>query len=329
MLRLRIAANNRRREYNLIGGYTVSTIPPRVQDDNIARIYGLVDPLTYDVFYVGRTSRPLHLRLAQHLNEARHNRSRKKSFRICSILQNGLSPLIVELEQVALEASADAEGKWMDYYRSIGITLTNISNHHCGSFPYTSNLPSSPKKRRIPRDVILQLGCMPDKKLGEIYDIPQWVITRARNRRAIVSFDEQQNYPSRIQPGDYPASANIRKIHFSQETIDQLGKESDGKIAKRCGVSSNVIRNERTLRGISPFKATGDYQSRKLPKEAIDLLGSVYDRELAARYNVSNTTIADARKKRGIPSFDEQHGFSSRIQAGHRNELRWMKGGDA
>lgn len=81
----------------------------------IAHVYALYDPRKPEVVrYVGRTSKPLQVRLREHINDAKADRSR--SYRISwvkSLLAQGVQPALLVLEETTLEEVVTCEAKWI------------------------------------------------------------------------------------------------------------------------------------------------------------------------------------------------------------------------
>ena len=86
-------------------------------------IYGLVDPRTLLVRYVGRSSTGVQ-RPRQHRRRAAHERNHKASW-IRSLLALGLDYTIVVLEVVHKDALDSAERFWIAYGNACGWPLTN------------------------------------------------------------------------------------------------------------------------------------------------------------------------------------------------------------
>lgn len=87
-------------------------------------IYGLVDPRTNELRYVGKTIQPLNDRLRIHLYDARRGLKRYVCNWIRQVLRDGLEPEIFEIESVQ-EDWIEQEQFWIAYFRYIGARLTN------------------------------------------------------------------------------------------------------------------------------------------------------------------------------------------------------------
>jgi len=98
------------------------------QEERSWVIYGLVDPRTGEVRYVGFTVKGID-RLKDHLYRARTGQEKTyKANWIRSLLADGHVPGWVELEIGSGPGWRDAEIRWVAYYRSLmGGRLTNIT----------------------------------------------------------------------------------------------------------------------------------------------------------------------------------------------------------
>lgn len=71
------------------------------EDDVEVTLYYLIDPITNDVRYIGRTKNTLSRRLNGHLSKARKGNKSHKNDWIRSILSKGLKPKIAEIKKVS------------------------------------------------------------------------------------------------------------------------------------------------------------------------------------------------------------------------------------
>jgi hypothetical protein len=92
-------------------------------------IYGLVDPRTSELRYVGKTTRSLPKRLSGHIVRTNLTPKRHSSRWIAGVVKDGLAPEIFEIERVrAGDDWQAAEQFWIAYFRAIGADLTNLAN---------------------------------------------------------------------------------------------------------------------------------------------------------------------------------------------------------
>lgn len=88
-------------------------------------IYGLSNPYTFELRYVGKTEQKLSVRLQQHLQPAYLRTNTHKNAWIKSLLKNGIKPEIFEIETTE---DFDAEEFWIGYFMLLGCDLTNGTN---------------------------------------------------------------------------------------------------------------------------------------------------------------------------------------------------------
>lgn len=88
-------------------------------------IYGLVDPLTNQLRYVGMTSNIKH-RYAEHT--CRTSRRTLRSNWIKSLKKKGVKPEMFIIEEVADDQWQEAERFWIAYFKYIGANLTNLTD---------------------------------------------------------------------------------------------------------------------------------------------------------------------------------------------------------
>lgn len=90
--------------------------------DGTAVIYGLFDPLTTELRYVGKTLYSVKKRLKQHVF---HTKNSALKTWIDDLGAHGCRPEIAALEVVDSDEWQDAERFWIAYFRSIGANLLN------------------------------------------------------------------------------------------------------------------------------------------------------------------------------------------------------------
>ena len=96
------------------------------------KIYALSDPITSEVFYIGRTELPLETRLKGHIWDAKNNNTcfTAKDSRIRELLLKDMPPIIGELELVSEYLSSFGyearELFWITEYIKRGHELTNV-----------------------------------------------------------------------------------------------------------------------------------------------------------------------------------------------------------
>lgn len=88
-------------------------------------IYGLIDPRTAQLRYVGKTGKTLLSRLKTHLKDSRRKTDHKCRW-IASVVRDGLVPEIFEIESVS-GAGDEEEIHHIAQFRSLGCALVNYA----------------------------------------------------------------------------------------------------------------------------------------------------------------------------------------------------------
>jgi hypothetical protein len=94
-------------------------------------IYTMKNPVTNEVFYVGRTFKPLDKRLWEHLMECKTGTNSRKNSLLTGLIKKGRIPIIEEVEDFECRtlldkvALNDLESYWIDQFRQWGFPLVN------------------------------------------------------------------------------------------------------------------------------------------------------------------------------------------------------------
>lgn len=90
---------------------------------NKSYIYGLIDPRTNKIRYIGQTIQSLKNRLNGHIGDAKYNRyNRRKENWIKSLFKLKLEPLIEIIEECSKEKLNERESYWISYYNDNDLT---------------------------------------------------------------------------------------------------------------------------------------------------------------------------------------------------------------
>lgn len=90
-------------------------------------IYGLTDPTTGEVRYVGKADNPGR-RYQKHIGALGMSEDNHKARWVKKLLSQGKSPGLVILEKVPHEQWVEAERRWIAHYRAEGARLTNSTD---------------------------------------------------------------------------------------------------------------------------------------------------------------------------------------------------------
>lgn len=97
-----------------------------VEKNRITNIYILIDPLTEEVRYVGKTVKTLKERLSGHLYSIKREDNHKTNW-ISSLLKKGEIPIIQFLDSCEWQYSQELEKHWISFYKKQGCKLVNTT----------------------------------------------------------------------------------------------------------------------------------------------------------------------------------------------------------
>jgi hypothetical protein len=89
------------------------------------KIYALVNPITKQIRYIGKTKNTLKVRLSQHLRDS--NLKTHKNKWIKSLAKNDLKPEIMLIEEVDESCWKEKEISYITLFKNLGYKLTNTS----------------------------------------------------------------------------------------------------------------------------------------------------------------------------------------------------------
>jgi hypothetical protein len=102
-------------------------------------IYALIDPSTNQCRYVGKADNPVR-RLQRHLQKKRLQDATYKAAWLRQVVEKGLAPEMLVLEEVPKDTWKESECFWIGYFRMIGAQLTNgTSGGDGGCFKGSAN----------------------------------------------------------------------------------------------------------------------------------------------------------------------------------------------
>jgi hypothetical protein len=96
-------------------------------NEMMAKIYRLVDPITGEIKYIGKTHTSLSERLRNHINGAKRSSSptRKEKW-ILELREKNIMPIIELIKDVDKSTWRDEERKWIQYAKDVGWPILNL-----------------------------------------------------------------------------------------------------------------------------------------------------------------------------------------------------------
>lgn len=262
-----------------------------------AHIYVLIDTRDNTVFYVGKTTQPLKLRLRQHIDTSLRKGKNARTHRIRELRQQGYTPAIQLLETVPETKWRDAEHKWVKHYLDQGVVLTNVMCQVGNGGTRSYILDWTP-------GIIARFGKESDAVIAADLGVSRKAVTYQRWVRGIAPYTGRGNSPPP------PPGRKFQAKVLPEWVIEQLGQKPDYVLAQEAGVSKSAIAARRRERGIAPYAEqtgqTGKFGAdhtkpwTELTPEIIEQLGKVPDRVLAAQANVGIDIIRGRRYQLGI-----------------------------
>ena len=214
----------------------------------VAKIYGLIDPRSNQIRYVGCTIQRVRDRLTQHIVTARKsNTGRSKWLNELEGLR--LRPGITILEKVDPEHGHKREKFWTTKLIGEGADLTNEGIAMGGGLKAHRKIEWTPELDAL-------LGVIGDSRIAEQLGVSRKSVTYRRNKLGISAAND------RSRNSRPPNMGGHNKVELPQEIIDQLGTMSDASLAEIAGVSKKRIMVARHKRGISSYSAQSDHPTR-------------------------------------------------------------------
>jgi hypothetical protein len=216
-------------------------------------IYGLCDPQTGELKYIGKTCASLARRLSAHLNDVKRGRVYIPRHRWIASLHPD-TPEIFEIERVPSSQWQEAEQFWIAYFRSIGCILFNATAGGDGLSSYRHRPDTRIKQSRAAKERYRSQA--ERAKTGEAvrrgYEVPE---ARANLRAAIAMRDPEVLVRSAQRLTEFQRSPEGRRraseIHKGRTpTIETRRKISAAKKGKPLSAEHirNIANGHRGLR---------------------------------------------------------------------------------
>lgn len=198
-------------------------------------IYGLFDPTTNELRYVGKTNN-LRLRLNGHMSSQNKESSHKRNW-IKGLLNKGYSPEIFVLDEVSDEDWPFWEQWHIQYWRGIGCNLTNHP-----SCPGGEN-PPNPKNRIVKESSKNKISQYASNR-------PPEVIEKLRKAQTGKSY----TFESRVNMSKHSASRKItdsqvyeiKDLFNNGHSLSEIGRRFN--VTRKC--ISKIVKNQLTYVGL-------------------------------------------------------------------------------
>ena len=255
------------------GGTLAHVTPDGVVCGTMIKIYVIIDPRNNEIRYVGKTKQTLDKRLGGHLWDASKSSNRRARW-IAKLLRLGYQPRIELIQEVPESCWRKAEHYWIDYYRSLGCTLTNGTEGGDGGDTHTADVRAKMSKA----------------KKGQ------------RTRLGAVLSDETKAKISAANSGKSP-SIETRVKMSAAHTGQKRTPEQRANMSGENGSFFGHTHTSELRAHMSAVRIGKPLLSRRLKIDWSDLV-SLYDggmtlRELAARYQCSVHAVRDALSREG------------------------------
>jgi len=241
-------------------------------------IYGLIDPRSGVLRYVGKTVSGIKIRLKQHIHTAKGGGVTHRDRWIRSLLNENLKPSSVILEAVGEGADWEtAERFWISFYRGmIGGLLTNISDGGDG----VHGVPRTEQWRER------MSAAMRGKKRKPISEA---------HRAALSAFNTGRKLP----PASEEKKAKLRAANLGKKN-GPPSAETRAKIsAATKGKKQPPLTPEQRERWVAGQIRGETHHQAKLTIESVIAIRneSAGGKALASKYGVSYSTIKMVRRR--------------------------------
>jgi len=195
-------------------------------------IYGLLDPRTQELRYVGQTRTSLTIRLSNHLSQARRSRKNWREKWIGALLDQGLSPQIVLLEEVAREDLDQAERSWIALLREQGARLVNAT----AGGDRLDLLPEA-EARRLANSEWYRRNKTPEAQLRRSRAAKRrWQTLSPERRAAIIRRASEAAALHPHPPGVFTPERRLQLAEAARSRLLALSPEERAERARRAGL---------------------------------------------------------------------------------------------
>lgn len=211
------------------------------------KIYGLSDPDSGDVRYIGKTEMRLSQRLSTHIRSAKVGRdSSPKGEWIKGLLDSDKRPVPILIWEGESPDWQEKEREVIASWRDSGADLLNVTDGGNGSYSGTSGIP-------VDDELISMLGKVADGRIAKAFGVTRKAIAYHRTKLGIPQYVGRTNHKPPPDMGGH------NKIPFTEDQISMMGGMSDARLAKIAGCSKYAVARQRKALGIKSYaESTGN-----------------------------------------------------------------------
>lgn len=217
--------------------------------DKTTYIYGLTDPRTNELRYVGKTVLKPERRLQLHISFAKDESKTSRSYRwFRSLTRENVKPEIFVIQEIPpLGDWTEAEQFWIAYYRFIGCRLCNVTDGgegHSGFVP-TADTIAKIKAHRQSDEHRERVS----KQTTELWRAKRSEIIIAQNAGKDSSWREKQSIAKKKQwenPDNNMAIAIRKRRKLTDEDVSEIRKSlldgaTQASIALRFDIKGSTV----------------------------------------------------------------------------------------
>ncbi len=190
-------------------------------------IYGLYDPRTDELRYIGKTSTSLEGRLWQHINDAKKGMKTYKSSWIKLLLQFGMEPYIKVLGETTEKAWQEDEKAWIAKAKEEGARLTNLTKGGDGLIGFRM----SEKNKQKLSEYNKKIGRIPPNWKGRKQS-PEHIKKKVDARKAKGNYnhsDETKENISKSRKGKGLGNQGTLGLKHTDETKQKMSEAHTGE----------------------------------------------------------------------------------------------------
>lgn len=232
-------------------------------------IYGMKDPRSGEVRYIGKTIQQLELRVRGHLKPHTLQRCDTHLTRwLRQLRSEGLKPIAFVIEEVSIKDLDKTEVFWIAHYKSLGAKLVNIAPGGTGG-PTRKGYKNSPEHT---------------KRLHE-------GLAHAKANGLIPSTPRTPEWNAKI--ADARKGMKFTKQHRANISAGKKGKKQDPDvIAKRRGIPCTEQHKEKIRQGIAKLTWEQVDEIRELLQ-----VGELSNSQIGKLYGLSPRAILCIKKE--------------------------------